>query len=606
MANAVEIIIKATDKASSELKGINKELDQLEDTGKKTANSFERWKGVATTIAGAGAVIAGVGIAAKQAYAVIKDAAALDQTRSKFDNLSDSIGITSDKLLNDLRKATRGMVTDAELVQSATDFMSLGLAKTSDEVTRLTRVAGALGMDMNQLVLTLTNQTTMRFDALGVAVDGFDERLEGLKAQGMDTNEAFTEAFLQQAEAQILKVGEAADTTAGKLVILENKFTNVKENAIQAVLPYVEDFIDDLLIGQQTTDLLTRALNLHLITMEEYREIYSKVGETQESFAEATKDVQTAIENYERSLVIANNEQREFSRGVEEVGYAFASSYSDGQHFAEVMEDIATAQARAANADALSFLEDGWYRAKVMADDAKTAAERYFDSIDRNIASSLFDQLQDIKFEDLGGNKIMELNDAITYAFNNGVPESELVPYMQDAAVAAEQIRIKTGEINADEAANNIANGLNIKLEDAKELLQDDYDIMQLINQLKLSVPIEITVTGRVDLLDAALGYKTYSIPVDLSAIGGERAEGGPVMGGGAYLVGERGPELFVPSTSGYVLNNAQTRTVINGMNLSPTFNITGDNAQSIADEVMARINESYSRGVRSGLVSRK
>ena len=34
---------------------------------------------------------------------------------------------------------------------------------------------------------------------------------------------------------------------------------------------------------------------------------------------------------------------------------------------------------------------------------------------------------------------------------------------------------------------------------------------------------------------------------------GGARADGGPVTGGGAYLVGERGPEVFRPSGSGVI-----------------------------------------------------
>ena len=41
-----------------------------------------------------------------------------------------------------------------------------------------------------------------------------------------------------------------------------------------------------------------------------------------------------------------------------------------------------------------------------------------------------------------------------------------------------------------------------------------------------------------------------------LSGISGTRANGGPVMGGGTYLVGERGPELFTPSTSGNITPN--------------------------------------------------
>ena len=35
------------------------------------------------------------------------------------------------------------------------------------------------------------------------------------------------------------------------------------------------------------------------------------------------------------------------------------------------------------------------------------------------------------------------------------------------------------------------------------------------------------------------------------SVFGGARADGGPVSPGGAYLVGERGPEVFRPSASG-------------------------------------------------------
>jgi hypothetical protein len=41
-----------------------------------------------------------------------------------------------------------------------------------------------------------------------------------------------------------------------------------------------------------------------------------------------------------------------------------------------------------------------------------------------------------------------------------------------------------------------------------------------------------------------------------LSGISGTRANGGPVMGGGTYLVGERGPELFTPTSSGTITPN--------------------------------------------------
>ncbi len=37
------------------------------------------------------------------------------------------------------------------------------------------------------------------------------------------------------------------------------------------------------------------------------------------------------------------------------------------------------------------------------------------------------------------------------------------------------------------------------------------------------------------------------------SLFSGSRAEGGPVLGGGAYLVGERGPEVFRPAGAGTI-----------------------------------------------------
>ncbi|WP_293828840.1 phage tail tape measure protein [uncultured Brevundimonas sp.] len=37
------------------------------------------------------------------------------------------------------------------------------------------------------------------------------------------------------------------------------------------------------------------------------------------------------------------------------------------------------------------------------------------------------------------------------------------------------------------------------------------------------------------------------------SGFGGARADGGPVLAGGAYLVGERGPEVFRPATGGEI-----------------------------------------------------
>ena len=75
---------------------------------------------------------------------------------------------------------------------------------------------------------------------------------------------------------------------------------------------------------------------------------------------------------------------------------------------------------------------------------------------------------------------------------------------------------------------------------------------------------------------------------------GGGRATGGPVMQGTTYLVGEQGPELFTPSSSGTIIpNNALGRG-------SSTINITVNGAidsESTARQIVRILNDSSARG---------
>ena len=48
-------------------------------------------------------------------------------------------------------------------------------------------------------------------------------------------------------------------------------------------------------------------------------------------------------------------------------------------------------------------------------------------------------------------------------------------------------------------------------------------------------------------------GGLSGAIQAAMSSFGGARADGGPVLGGGAYLVGERGPEVFRPAGTGSI-----------------------------------------------------
>jgi phage-related minor tail protein len=84
-----------------------------------------------------------------------------------------------------------------------------------------------------------------------------------------------------------------------------------------------------------------------------------------------------------------------------------------------------------------------------------------------------------------------------------------------------------------------------------------------------------------------------------LLSIGGAKAAGGPVDAGVAYLVGEQGPELFVPQASGAIVPNggaAPQRPQI-------VLNVAARDAQSFLKsetQVAAMLSRALARGQRN------
>jgi hypothetical protein len=302
----IEIGLTVDDKGSVKIKGVNDEIKKLGDESKSASKKVEQsWTEMNQMFTLVEGKLRQVYQAFKKTYEFAREGAELEFTIGKFDRLSESIGTTTDALLKDLKEATDGTMSDMELMGAATDFMTLGLAKSHDEVVRLSTVSSQLGMDMNQLVLTLTNQTTMRFDALGVAVDGFDEKVKALKDSGMDANAAFTEAFLQQAEEQIAKVGSVTDETLGSFMRFEAAIDNLATKAKMNAAPAMEDLIK----------VMTDGINV-LGGSEGWSELLDKVNDS----------IGEGVPSYENYRTAINNVLRETGLLVDENGKLIATN----------------------------------------------------------------------------------------------------------------------------------------------------------------------------------------------------------------------------------------------------------------------------------------
>ncbi len=171
-----------------------------------------------------------------------------------------------------------------------------------------------------------------------------------------------------------------------------------------------------------------------------------------------------------------------------------------------------------------------------------------------------FEEMNDINIELL--NNMLEMEQA---KIDEGDLEGQKLLLAQESVTALEQKIVKQKELNQakiDEIEKSME--ANIRGEKALQLYKD---IGSTIKSGMLE-GINAVIDGTKTLGDVAsnvlrqISNKLISFGLDtllggIPGIGGMfRADGGPVKGGSSYIVGERGPELFVPGSSGNIVPN--------------------------------------------------
>lgn len=543
MAN-LQIVISALNKASGDLSKVKGDIKGVGDAGKDAKGGVTGFSdglgsilGKATLVAGA---VAGVALALREVYTAAKEAAELDYARDKFDALATSIGTTSTALLGDMRDATSGLVSDAELVAGAGQMMALGLADTHEEAVRLTTVAGELGMNMNQLVLTLTNQTTMRFDALGVSVAGFDEKVKALEESGLSADEAFSEAFLQQAEEQIGKVGSVADSAVGSFKLLEAGIKNIGDAAKANLLDTLAPAIDA--IGGYVSE--------------------------QGAIAQAQLAFENLVEEMELTGVSTTKLKQEFYALT---GPSGSIRYENIDQFNELLTyysgqvDIATDGTQnwaAANYESA----EGMAAAQAAADALKKPIEEVTDATNNaEMAMRAYSEalLFKIASEGLSADAAYDLAVAMGLVDQNTVAATEqtnIYKQMLDAGIITQsQYNLLIKDLADD--IENLPEGKTLEIDDNIEEVKAD--LADLETWKIKPIPVELSVND-----SAVRGYspptKTGTIiytPVGHSAY----AVGGAVTGGNPYNWQEYGyrGEVFVPSADGFVLSRADAERAL-------------------------------------------
>jgi hypothetical protein len=170
-----------------------------------------------------------------------------------------------------------------------------------------------------------------------------------------------------------------------------------------------------------------------------------------------------------------------------------------------------------------------------------------------------------------------------------------------DREVALDNAKIDLAELEAA-AAKAFGTGAQADIDDYEAKLADYAGALAGISGTMDGISSkEILFKFKTQGSAAALEYASYLArgaeyggisefdALTLAGISGTRANGGPVMGGGTYLVGERGPELFTPLSSGSITPN----NALGGGGANITVNVNGGDPNSIVRVLQQYVRQS-------------
>ena len=163
---------------------------------------------------------------------------------------------------------------------------------------------------------------------------------------------------------------------------------------------------------------------------------------------------------------------------------------------------------------------------------------------------------------------------------------SQLRQQQIDQAQGYADIATKIAEEQGVEADSRAGIALQIAaLEDMKAkypLLADE--IQRYIDKLN-SIPHDVHTTVTTNLVTTGTTARVGDIA--------QRAAGGPVSANTPYIVGEVGPELFVPGGSGNIVPAGKTAAMMSGgAGANVTYNVTINGSNMTADETVRALKE--------------
>jgi hypothetical protein len=260
-AASVDIVVKVFDQASKALKDISKANGELGKGSKSTALML---KGLGKAALGVTAAVAAFAVAAKAAFEIGKQGAAIKQTGESFEFLTQKVGASAD-LLDQLRTASRGTISDMALMSSTATLLAgaqgdlaTELAKATPQLLNIAKAAQKLNPALgsttflyDSLATGVKRASPMILDNLGLTIrigaanEAFAKTL-GKTVAALTADEqkqALLNETLRAGAVLIEQAGGTTESATDAYGFLEAEIANLtdtlKTNVHEAVLPWV-------------------------------------------------------------------------------------------------------------------------------------------------------------------------------------------------------------------------------------------------------------------------------------------------------------------------------------------------------------------------------
>ena len=212
-----------------------------------------------------------------QAFAseAIKMGSQLETVRKGFERFGDI------STLGELRKATRGLVTDLDLMKVAVQAGNFGIPiqQMGQLLEFAARRAAETGQSVDYLVESIVTgigrKSPLILDNLGISAVALKEKFGGAALEAQSIADV-AKAVCEIASAELGKMGEATDTAADKMLRLATSWDNFKARFGEAVAPAVTGVLDFISGALEQTFINFQLLKAELHTTKPSERIKSR------------------------------------------------------------------------------------------------------------------------------------------------------------------------------------------------------------------------------------------------------------------------------------------------------------------------------------------